>query len=133
MLGRATFPVDGAGNSTARGGARRAANPSIRGVFCADGTWNGPIGEDPAAVDTPSNVQLLFRGLAGRRLAPTLLRDARHCAAGIGTSRGWLDGGSRREATPDTGSLTFGLPSPARCCLRIQPIQNGQGLACVTA
>lgn len=39
-------------------------------VFCADGTWNGPAESDPAGVATPSNVQLLFQGLAGRLETP---------------------------------------------------------------
>lgn len=39
-------------------------------VLCADGTWSGPAEVDPAGVATPTNVQRLFEGLAGRLTTP---------------------------------------------------------------
>jgi uncharacterized protein (DUF2235 family) len=59
--------LPGAQTSTARG-CPGGVMKNI--VLCADGTWNGPTEEDPAGVDTPSNVQLLFQGLAGSLTTP---------------------------------------------------------------
>lgn len=56
-------------------------------VFCADGTWNGPKETDPSGVDTPSNVQLLFQGLAGDFMTPVgaeMEREIKPSASGDG-------------------------------------------------